>query len=127
MKYALFSALLFSSLTAHGASPSTPAPGEAEFRVHCMGCHSIACNRRGPKLQDIFGRKAGTLGDFMYTDSLKNSGIVWAEETMDAYLRDPATLVPGTSMTFGRVESAEQRRDIIAFLHRQDKSSDLCI
>lgn len=126
MKYALFSALLLSSLTAYGAQPSKATRGEAEFRVHCMGCHSIACNRRGPKLQDVFGRKAGALEDFMYTDGMKNSGIVWADDSMDAYLRDPAKAVPGTSMTFGKVENDKQRRDIIAYVRRQDKGSDMC-
>lgn len=126
MKCALFTAFMFSSVAAYGAPSTEPAPGEAEFRAHCMGCHSFACNRRGPKLQDIFGRKAGSSDGFAFTDDLKNSGIVWTDETMDAFLRDPSKVVPGTWMTFGRVENAKERRDIILYLHRQDKSGDLC-
>ena len=127
MRYVFSSALVFSSLlAAHAAASSEPVRGEAEFRMHCIGCHSIGCNRRGPKLQDVFGRKAGTLSDFAYTDGLKNLGVVWTDESMDAFLADPAKFVPGTWMTFGRVESAKERQDIIAYLRRQDKSIDLC-
>ena len=102
--------------------------GERAFRAHCIGCHSIACNRGGPKLQDVFGRKAGSIADFnAYTRALKESGIVWSEESIDALLRDPGRLVPGTAMAYVvRVESPEDRREIIKYLRRQDRSIDLC-
>jgi cytochrome c len=111
------------------AAPLPELPrGEAQFRAYCIGCHSIACNRAGPKLQDIFNRRAGTVADFKsYTQGLRTSGIVWTDETLDEFLRDPGKLVPGTWMAaIGRIDGAEDRRDIIAYLHRQDRSIDLC-
>jgi len=127
MKHTYLFALALVVLNAHAAPPPKLARGEVQFRAHCIGCHSIACNRAGPKLQDIFNRKAGTVADFKYTESLRNSGIVWSDESLDAFLRDPRKLVPGTTMAaIGRINSAKDRQDIIAYLHRQDKSIDLC-
>lgn len=128
MKHVLPFALALVLLNAYAAPPPKLPRGEVPFRAYCIGCHSISCNRGGPKLQDIFNRKAGTIADFkFYTESLRNSGIVWSDESLDAFLRDPGKLVPGTGMAaIGRVDSAKDRRDIIAYLHRQDKSIDLC-
>jgi cytochrome c len=102
--------------------------GEVAFRAHCIGCHSIACNRAGPRLQDVLGRKAGSVADFKaYTRALKESGIVWSDESIDAFIRDPGRLVPGSAMAYVvRVESAEDRKAIFGYLHRQDRSIDLC-
>jgi cytochrome c len=120
--------LALATLIGHAAPPPELPRGEAQFRAHCIGCHSIACNRGGPKLQDIFNRKAGTVADFKpYSESLRSSGIVWTDETLDEFLRDPGKLVPGTWMAaIGRIDAAEDRRDIIAYLHRQDRSIDIC-
>ena len=100
------------------------------FRAKCAACHSIACNRNGPKLEGILGRRAGSVADFKYYSAeLKNSGIVWSEETLDAFIRDPDKLVPGNSMSAGsgRIDSVEERQNIIKHLRRQDKSIDLCL
>lgn len=120
--------LALAPLIGQAAPPRELPPGEVQFRAYCIGCHSIACNRAGPKLQGVFSRKAGTVADFkLYSESLKNSGIVWTDEALDEFLRDPGKLVPGTWMAaIGRIDSAEDRRDIIAYLHRQDRSIDIC-
>ena len=110
------------------ASPAeTQSPGETKFRATCIGCHSIACNRTGPKLEGIFGRRAGTVPDFgSYTSSIRDSGIVWSDESLDAFLRDPAKLIPGTAMATVRVDGADDRRDIVTYLRLQDRSVDIC-
>lgn len=102
--------------------------GQALFRLKCGACHSVACNRQGPKLESLFGRTAGGVADFQqYTPELKASKIVWTDETLDAYLRDPDKLVPGTTMAaWGRVESASDRKALIAYMRREDRSADLC-
>ncbi len=38
----------------------TPDPvlgGKNLFRAKCVACHSVACNRSGPKLEGLFGRR----------------------------------------------------------------------
>ena len=98
------------------------------FRADCGACHSIGCNRNGPKLEGVIGRKAGSVADFKYYSSeLKGSGIVWSDKAIEEYIADPSKMVPGTSMTFGQVVSASERQGIVAHVRRQDKSIDLCM
>ena len=98
------------------------------FRSHCIGCHAVACNKAGPKLANLIGRKAGTVADFPgYTDEIKNSGIVWSEDTLNVFLTDPNGMVPGTLMiSGGRIENAAERRALIHFLKSGNTSLDLC-
>lgn len=42
---------------------------------------------------------------------------MWDEATLDRWLAAPEALVPGTSMTFLGVKDAQQRLDVIAYLH----------
>ena len=99
------------------------------FRVNCGACHSIGCNRNGPKLEGVIGRKAGTVADFKYYSSeLKGSGLVWSDKAVEEYIADPAKMVPGTSMAGAlRVVSATERQGVVAHVRRQDKSIDLCM
>ena len=68
------------------------------------------------------------MSDFKdYTAQLRASEIVWTEETLDASLRDPDKVVPGTLMSvIGRIDSAKDRKDLIAYMRREDRSFDLC-
>lgn len=129
MNRALLLLLVLALNDASGAPLPTLPRGEVEFRARCIGCHSMRCNRAGPKLEGILGRKAGAVADFTsYSESLRNSGIVWGEESLDAFLRDPNKLIPGTGMAaIGRIDSASERREILAFLRRQDPSIDICL
>jgi cytochrome c len=103
------------------------SPGEKLFRSSCIGCHSISCNRSGPRLKDLLGRKAGSLADFKgYSEALKNSGIIWTDEKLDEFLSDPVKMVPGTAMSIVSVKNAKERREIIAFVKKQDTSIDFC-
>ena len=91
--------------------------GEEIFRK-CVTCHTVEAggrNRVGPRLAGLFGRTAGSVGDFRYTDALRQSGIVWNEATLDAYLRDSEAFVPGTKMYGGLTLDAD-RMDLIAYL-----------
>jgi cytochrome c len=102
--------------------------GRNVFRRECIACHAFACNKRGPKLHGIFGRPAGALDDFqIYSEALKKSGIVWDAETLDRFLADPAAMVSTTTMTWGKVGDARERRDLVAFLRSGDTSLDLCL
>ena len=115
------------SFPAIGAQTSK-TPEADVFRARCFGCHSISCNRSGPKLGGVLGRKAASLPDFGgYTEALKTSGLTWTEETLNRFLEDPGKLVPGTLMIAARkVENAKERQMLIQFLKRADTSMDLC-
>jgi len=95
------------------------ARGETVFRK-CATWHTLEANGRnrvGPRLHGLFGRQAGAIGDYRYTPALKNSGLVWEETTLDAYLKDSEAFVPGTKM-YGGLAIDQDRADLIAYLKR---------
>ena len=99
------------------------------FSAGCISCHAVECNRDGPRLGGIMGRRAGSVPDFDdYTNAMKNSNVVWTEDTLDKFLADPEAFIPGNSMatSSGKLEDAKQRSDLIAFLMDPDNSQDLC-
>jgi cytochrome c len=98
----------------HAAAAGNPAHGAQVYKT-CALCHSFEKNGAGPKHAGVFGRTAGTVPDYRYSPSLKKSGIVWNDETLDKWLADPQALVPGTKMFFN-VESAQDRADVIEYL-----------
>lgn len=86
---------------------------------YCAPCHSVekGVNLTGPSLFAMWGRKAGTLPGFhRYSDALKQSGLSWDEKTLDAWIRDPAALVPGTDMRFPGLPDAAARKALIEYL-----------
>jgi cytochrome c len=66
----------------------------------------------------VFGRRAGSVPDFHYSDALKKSGIVWTEQTLDKWLQSPVKMVPGTAMGF-QLRDAQERADVIAYLKKE--------
>jgi cytochrome c len=121
----LFSLLLFSLPEANAQDASK---GRDIFIVRCLGCHAFTCNKEGPRLGGLFGRKAASVEDYgYYSQDLKNSEIVWAEESLDAWFEDPAKFAPASVMAEnGKVEDAEQRQQLIAFLKTEDPTVNLC-
>ena len=47
--------------------------------------------------------------------ALQSSGIVWDEAKLDAFIANPAKLVPGTNMAI-LVPDAQERADVIAYV-----------
>lgn len=91
--------------------------GKAVYN-QCRACHSLKAdeNRVGPSLHAIVGLPAGHLTNFRYSEANKNSGLVWNEETLFNYLRDPKAMVPGTTMAFYGIGDPQKRADLVAFL-----------
>jgi cytochrome c len=106
---------------AFGAQAPT-AEGDAargeKIYERCMGCHSIERDRVGPRHQGLFGRRAGSVPGFPYSEAMKRSGIVWDAGTLDRFLSGPRALVPGTRMGFAGIADAQERADLIAYLKR---------
>ena len=91
------------------------ARGKFVFEHRCTGCHALDANREGPRLRDAYGRKAGSVQGFEYSDGLKRSGVIWSEATLERWLTDPDGVVPGNNMSFATPKAAD-RRDVIAYL-----------
>jgi cytochrome c len=71
----------------------------------------------GPSLSGLWNRKAGALEDFTrYSPALRSSGIVWNDQSLDAWLANPQHVVPGNTMTFPGIKEAQTRADLLAYL-----------
>jgi cytochrome c len=112
-------AVLIVAHSAQSSASGDPVRGEMIYR-DCMICHSLDQNGIGPRHRGVFGRKAGTAVGYDYSAALKSSDIVWSDDTLDRWLSDPQSLVPGTKMLFS-VDGAQDRADVIAFLRDQSK------
>lgn len=98
-------------------TPRPPLDGKEVFEKRCTGCHALDTQRVGPKLRGVYGRKAGAVEGFPYSNELKASHLTWNADTLDKWLSDPETLIPGTDMAF-RMERAEERAAVIEFLKK---------
>lgn len=117
MKFALLSVflLLLQACTPSGIDAAT---GERVFK-QCASCHQVGLNARagfGPQLNNLFGRRAGSTPDFVYSDAMKASGIVWDERTLAAFVHDPEKLVPNTKMRFWGIGDENQVAALLAYL-----------
>jgi cytochrome c len=109
---------IITSLSAAAAQQGNTDRGQRDFQA-CAPCHSLEPDRNmtGPSLSGLWNRKAGSLPSFdRYSDALKSSGIVWNDQTLDAWLADPQHLVPDNTMPFQGIAEAPVRADLLAFL-----------
>ena len=91
------------------------AHGQEIYESRCIACHSVDANRVGPRHRGVFGRPAGSLGDYNYSKALKAAKFTWSAETLDKWLTNPQAFVPGQKMNF-KVNDPQDRADIIAYL-----------
>lgn len=99
-----------------------PGNGEAIY-ARCLACHALAYDRTGPRHCGLFGRRAGSVKGFAYSDAMKRSRIVWNEKTLDRFLANPLKAVPGTAMGYAGVEDRKERADLIAYLKQVNDSA----
>lgn len=82
----------------------------------CLACHTEGPDALGPSLKGVFGRKAGSLQDYRYSNAMKRANIVWDENNLREYLRDPQAKVKGNHMPFSGVANANDADDLVAYL-----------
>ena len=112
-------AVLFAGLTLLGVGRAQAPASEKElFDKRCGGCHALDRDKEGPQLHGVYGRKAASVESFQYSDALKQSKIVWTDETLERWLTDTEELVPNNDMTF-HVEKPDERQAIIAYLRHE--------
>jgi len=89
--------------------------GAEVYASRCGGCHSVDADRVGPRHAGVFGRHAGSVEGYDYSPALKASPVVWDAKSLDRWLTDPETLVPGQRMGYSLGDAA-LRADVIAYL-----------
>jgi cytochrome c len=98
------------------------ADGDAEDGAKvfnkCKACHVAdePQNRVGPHLVGLFGRPAGSVEGFKYSDAMKESGVTWNEETLEKYIADPRGYIKGNRMAFVGIKDEDDLEDLIAYL-----------
>lgn len=99
------------------------AAGEKVFLATCQRCHVIGpptkFKKPGPHLNDLFGRKPGSLADYKrYSEELVAFGQdkVWDEATLTTYLRDPQGVVKNTKMAILGLKKDDEIQAVLAYL-----------
>ena len=103
------------------------AAGEKVF-ARCKQCHMIGpptkIKKSWPHLNDLFGRKPGSLPDVKYSKAMVAFGQdkVWNVANLTIFLRDPQGVVKGTNMAFLGLQKDEEIKAVIAYLATFDKN-----
>ena len=107
------------------ALPDAAAPEDgrgAELFRACAACHTVTPdggNRAGPTLHGLFGRRAGSVPGYPYSEALRDSDIVWTEETVGRLFElGPHEFTPDSKMPLQRMPDDEDRAALIAYLKR---------
>ncbi|MBE9637027.1 c-type cytochrome [Salipiger mangrovisoli] len=99
--------------------------GERQFMRKCSICHALdpgPSRKAGPSLHGLFGRRAGTLPGYSYSDTLDGSEIIWTETTIDALFdQGPDHYIPGSKMPMQVIAGGSDRADLIDYLKQATK------
>ena len=103
------------AVLASSVNPGNPIRGKELFEKRCGGCHSLDDNKEGPHLRGVYGRKAGSVPTFKYSEALKAANFSWDAASLDRWLTDTESVLPDNDMDF-HVPKSDERADIIEFL-----------
>ena len=100
-------------------STATADQGEILFMRKCSSCHDhekSGGHGKGPHLWNLFGRKAGSIPGFDFSDAMKNSGHNWNLASLNYYLTNTEQAVPGRIMEFRGIRRDKVRARLLVFL-----------
>lgn len=98
--------------------------GKTLFQSECAACHSTmpGQNGIGPSLAGVYGHKAAITPGYNFSQALKMSNVVWTDDSLEKYLKDPNAFISGikmpqvgTEMHVG-VPNPRDRADIVLYL-----------
>ena len=125
MKFILTISAMVVALT-YGATPGHAEgdvkAGAEKFKIRCSACHTVeegGIDKVGPNLHGVIGATAGKRAfsfELRHSTAMKESGIVWTDETLDGFLENPGKYLPGTRMPFVGFRKKPDRDDVIAYL-----------
>jgi cytochrome c len=117
--------ILVAACSEHAAENTVAAVEDSELVAGkglfaaCAFCHTTNAggpSTVGPNLAGILDSNAGSKSDFVYSEALNASGIVWTEEALDSYIESPATFLAGGSMGFVDIADEGERKAVLAYL-----------
>jgi cytochrome c len=113
-------AIAAASLVPVAASAADVARGAKIYEDQgCSGCHAPKEILVGPPHCGVVGRKAGTVADFTYSETMLSSGLTWDEATLHEFIGSPLSFLPGTNMGFAGLFDEAERNDLIAYLVKE--------
>jgi cytochrome c len=107
--------ILLVALGAGAAAAADAEHGKAVYQT-CVACHSERPDALGPSLKGVVGRKSAALEDFRYSNPMKRANLVWDENNLRDYIKDPQAKVKGNRMPYGGLTEAKDVDDVIAYL-----------
>ena len=119
----VMAAVAVAAFATMGSAGEARADGHGQRLFNqCRACHVMdeGVNRVGPSLANLEGRTAGTVDGFRYSPALADSGIVWDEGTLSAYLEYPPGYIPGNRMAFRGISKEEDRDALIDYLFGEE-------
>ncbi|WP_346895915.1 c-type cytochrome [uncultured Roseibium sp.] len=122
LKTVALTATLLTPLALSSAHAAGDADKGARVFKKCAACHAVgegAKHKVGPELNDVFGRTAGSLEDYKYSNPMKDAGaggLVWSEETLTTYLAKPKAMIKGTKMAFAGLKKEKDIKNVLAYL-----------
>lgn len=109
-------------------APDEVGNGERQFLRKCSICHALSddgSRKAGPHLAGIFGRPAGSLKGYRYSETLDQAAIIWNDDSINALFDlGPDHYIPGSKMPMQRITGAQDRADLIAFLKQATKGEE---
>ena len=103
------------ALVAQEANSTSADRGRQLFERRCAGCHSLDKEKEGPRLRGVYGRKAGSVSSFTYSEAVKKAAVTWDDISLDQWLTDPDKFIPDSDMAF-HLERSDERSDVVAYL-----------
>ncbi len=101
--------------------------GEQLFKKNCTTCHAMPSENKnafGPSLHGVVGRHSGTAPGYTYSDAMKSINVIWTEDHLGDYLKNPDQYVEHITysgrhfikMAFPGFAEEADRKAVIAFL-----------
>ena len=81
-------------------------------------------DRMAPSLHRILGKPAGVAENFTYSSAMiemRNNGLIWTPETINAFISNPEGYIPGNRMRMGGIKDPQTRELIINYIERESQ------
>jgi cytochrome c len=112
-------ALLLMGTVGVACAAADAARGVDVYKSECAECHSVkeGRNKKGPPLFQVVGRPVAQTAGFAFSDALKNTGWIWDDAHLRAYLDKPVSKSnPGGKMKYDGLRDPQALDDLLAYL-----------